>query len=70
MQSVRVSDEACARIRAAAEQYDVALSVHAPYYINNLNATPEMWAAGRERLLAAARAGTKAGATWRMAWTN
>jgi deoxyribonuclease-4 len=62
VQSVRVSDEACARIRAAAEQYDVALSVHAPYYIN-LNATPEMWAAGRERLLAAARAGAKAGAT-------
>ncbi len=62
VQSVRVSDEACARIREAAERYDVAISVHAPYYIN-LNATPEMWAAGRERLLAAARAGAKAGAT-------
>jgi deoxyribonuclease-4 len=62
VQSVRVSDDACARIRAAGERYDVALSVHAPYYIN-LNATPEMWAAGRERLLAAARAGAKAGAT-------
>jgi len=62
VQSVRVSDEACARIKAAGEQYDVAISVHAPYYIN-LNATEEMWAAGRERLLAAARAGAKAGAT-------
>jgi len=62
VQSVRVSDEACARIREAGERYDVAISVHAPYYIN-LNATPEMWAAGRERLLAAARAGAKAGAT-------
>ncbi|MCS7055902.1 MAG: TIM barrel protein [Thermoflexales bacterium] len=62
VQSVRVSDEACARIREAAERYNVAISVHAPYYIN-LNATPEMWAAGRERLLAAARAGAKAGAT-------
>lgn len=62
VQSVRVSDDACARIKAAGEQYNVALSVHAPYYIN-LNATPEMWEAGRERLLAAARAGAKAGAT-------
>ena len=62
VQSVRVSDEACARIKAAGEQYDIALSVHAPYYIN-LNATDEMWAAGRERLLAAARCGCKAGAT-------
>lgn len=62
VQSVRVSDEMCARIRAAAEINDVALSVHAPYFIN-LNAEPALWAAGRERLLAAARAGYKAGAT-------
>ncbi len=62
VQSVRVSDEACARIKVAGKQFDVALSVHAPYYIN-LNATEEMWAAGRERLLAAARAGFKSGAT-------
>jgi len=63
VQSVRVSDETCARIKAAAETNDVAISVHAPYYIN-LNAdTQEMWLAGRERLLAAARAGYKAGAT-------
>jgi deoxyribonuclease-4 len=63
VQSVRISDEACAKIKAAAEANDVGLSVHAPYYIN-LNAdTEEMWLAGRERLLAAARAGFKAGAT-------
>ena len=63
VQSVRVSDEACARIKDAGAEYDVAISVHAPYYIN-LNAdTEEMWQAGRERLLAAARAGHKAGAT-------
>lgn len=63
VQSVRVSDEACARIKAAAVEQNVAISVHAPYYIN-LNAdTEEMWLAGRERLLAAARAGYKAGAT-------
>ena len=63
VQSVRVSDETCAKIKEAGATYDVALSVHAPYYIN-LNAdTEEMWQAGRERLLAAARAGYKAGAT-------
>lgn len=63
VQSVRVSDEACAKIKAASEQFDVALSVHAPYYINLNAVTEEMWLAGRERLLAAARAGYKAGAT-------
>lgn len=63
VQSVRVSDEACARIKAEAERFDVALSVHAPYYINLNALTEEMWLAGRERLLAAARAGFKAGAT-------
>ena len=63
VQSVRISDESCARIKAAGVEHDVAISVHAPYYIN-LNAdTEEMWQAGRERLLAAARAGYKAGAT-------
>lgn len=63
VQSVRVSDEACARIKAEAERFDVALSVHAPYYINLNAQTEEMWLAGRERLLAAARAGYKSGAT-------
>ncbi|MFZ1792841.1 MAG: TIM barrel protein [Anaerolineae bacterium] len=63
VQSVRASDETCANIKAAGEQYDVALSVHAPYFINLNAQTEEMWLAGRERLLAAARAGYKAGAT-------
>jgi deoxyribonuclease-4 len=63
VQSVRVSDDACAKIKEAATQFDVAISVHAPYYINLNAETEEMWQAGRERLLAAARAGYKAGAT-------
>lgn len=63
VQSVRVSDDGCAKIKAAGEQYDVAISVHAPYYINLNAATTEMWDAGRERLLTAARCGCKAGAT-------
>ena len=61
--TTNIGDEVCARIRAAAEIYQVALSVHASYFFN-LNATSdEMWQAGRERLLQAARLGYKAGAT-------
>lgn len=63
VQSVRVSDQTCAHIRAVAEENDVALSVHAPYFINLNALSDELWQAGRERLLAAARAGWKAGAT-------
>jgi deoxyribonuclease IV len=63
VQSVRVSDETCAVIKSTAQQAKLALSVHAPYYINLNAQTREMWAAGRDRLLAAARAGYKAGAT-------
>jgi deoxyribonuclease-4 len=40
----------------------VALSVHAPYFIN-LNADRKQWPASRERLMKAAHAGFKAGAT-------
>lgn len=62
VRSVRVSDKTCAKIKAAAEENDVALSVHAPYYIN-LNADAEEWPKSRRRLMDAARAGHLAGAT-------
>jgi deoxyribonuclease-4 len=63
VQSVRVSDETCAAIKATATDQHLALSVHAPYYINLNAQTTDMWTASRDRLLAAARAGYKAGAT-------
>jgi len=63
VQSVRVSDETCAVIKSTAHQAQLSLSVHAPYYINLNAQTTDLWAAGRDRLLAAARAGYKAGAT-------
>jgi len=63
VQSVRVSDETCATIKATATSAKLALSVHAPYYINLNAQMKELWLAGRERLLAAARAGYKSGAT-------
>lgn len=63
VQSVRVSDETCAEIKAASEKYKVTLSIHAPYYINLNSQTAELMAKSDERLLAAARKGYLAGAT-------
>ena len=62
VQSVRVSDQTCADIQAAAARYGVTLSIHAPYYINLNSQTAELMAKSDERLLAAARKGFLAGA--------
>jgi deoxyribonuclease-4 len=62
VQSVRVSEETCATIKAAAAEQGVAVSVHAPYFIN-LNATSEEWPKSRKRLMDAAHYGNLAGAT-------
>lgn len=62
VRSVRVSDSTCAKIKDTAREREVALSVHAPYYIN-LNADDEEWPKSRGRLMDAARAGYKSGAT-------
>ena len=62
VRSVRVSEKTCALIRATAEETDVAISVHAPYYIN-LNANEEEWPKSRKRLMDAAHFGNLAGAT-------
>ena len=63
VQSVRVSDETCATIKRTAQEAGVALSVHAPYYINLNAQTKDLLKGSIARLLAAARAGYKAGAT-------
>jgi deoxyribonuclease-4 len=62
VRSVRVSESTCADIRTTAEEHDVLLSVHAPYYIN-LNADEEEWPKSRQRLMDAAHYGNLAGAT-------
>ncbi len=62
VQAVRVSEETCAAISQAASQHQVAISVHAPYYIN-LNAHEEEWPKSRKRLMDAALYGNLAGAT-------
>lgn len=62
VRSVRVSEKTCESIRITAEDAGVALSVHAPYYIN-LNADEEEWPKSRKRLMDAAHFGNLAGAT-------
>ena len=62
VRSVRVSEKTCEAIKSAAKESDVAISVHAPYYIN-LNANEEEWPKSRKRLMDAAHFGNLAGAT-------
>ena len=62
VQSVRVSPETCALIKSASSEQDVAVSVHASYFIN-LNADDEEWPKSRKRLMDAAHYGNLAGAT-------
>ncbi len=62
VQSVRVSEETCALIKAASAAQDIAVSVHAPYFIN-LNAGDDEWPKSRKRLMDAAHYGNLAGAT-------
>jgi deoxyribonuclease-4 len=62
VQSVRVTEATCTLIKSAGESHGVALSVHAPYFIN-LNASDEEWTKSRKRLMDAAHYGYLAGAT-------
>jgi deoxyribonuclease-4 len=62
VQAVRVTEQTCALIRQEAEKANIALSVHAPYFIN-LNADAEEWPKSRKRLMDAATYGHLAGAT-------
>lgn len=62
VQAVRVSEETCQAINSTAREMDVAISVHAPYFIN-LNADDEEWPKSRQRLMDAAHYGNLAGAS-------
>lgn len=62
VQSVRVKEATCSIIRLASEEHKVALSVHAPYFIN-LNAKDDEWPKSRKRLMDAAYYGNLSGAT-------
>ena len=60
--AVRVTEKTCAEIKAAGQEHNVLISVHAPYFIN-LNADNEEWPKSRKRLMDAAHFGNLAGAT-------
>ena len=62
VQSVRISESTCQAIKNHAAQNDIALSIHAPYFIN-LNADDKEWPKSRKRLMDAAYYGYLAGAT-------
>jgi deoxyribonuclease-4 len=62
VRSVRVTEQTCSDIKAAGQNSGVALSVHAPYFIN-LNADEVEWPKSRQRLMDAAHYGNLAGAT-------
>ncbi len=62
VRAVKVSEETCAAIRQTAQEQGMAVSVHAPYFIN-LNADDEEWPKSRQRLMNAAHFGNLAGAT-------
>jgi deoxyribonuclease-4 len=62
VRSVRITDEACAQIKAIAQKRRISLSVHAPYYINLNSQTSDLMEKSDARLLAAARKGYLAGA--------
>ncbi len=62
VQGVRVGEPTCTAIKMAAEETGMALSVHAPYFIN-LNGEKEKWPRLRQYLMDAAHFGHLAGAT-------
>jgi deoxyribonuclease-4 len=62
VRSVRISPAACEAIRSEAGRCNIALSVHAPYFIN-LNADSDEWPKSRKRIMDAAHFGHLAGAT-------
>ncbi len=62
VRSVRVSEKTCLEIKSAAQEQDIAISVHAPYFIN-LNADDLEWPKSRQRLMDAAVYGYLAGAS-------
>ncbi len=52
---INLSDEMAGKIRLEAEKWDVAVSVHAPYYINLANPDPEKREASLRYILESAR---------------
>ncbi len=62
VRAVQVTEATCLAIKTEAKTQGIALSVHAPYYIN-LNADDDEWRKSRKRLMDSAHFGNLAGAT-------
>ncbi|MCC6057401.1 MAG: TIM barrel protein [Desulfurococcaceae archaeon] len=62
VRGVRMSDESVAEVKAVAQQLGIALTVHAPYYINLNPAEQEKVETSINRILESARVGYKADA--------
>ena len=62
VQRVSIGEKTAATVRQKAEECQIALSVHAPYYINLNSPEADKVAASRGRILKAARAGWLCGA--------
>jgi len=62
VQGVHLSEEGAEEVGRVARESDVALTVHAPYYLNLNSRDQKILAASGKRILASARAGKAAGA--------
>ncbi|MCK9525658.1 MAG: TIM barrel protein [Limnochordia bacterium] len=62
VRGVRMGENTAREIKALAEEHDISLTVHAPYYVNLNSAEPEKIAASKDRIIQAAQAGAWAGA--------
>lgn len=62
VRGVRMSEGTALELRKLAEEYDISLTVHAPYYVNLNSAEPEKVVASKERIIQAAKVGAWAGA--------
>jgi deoxyribonuclease-4 len=63
VRGVSMGEKKAALVKAAAREHGVALTVHAPYYINFNSLEPDKVEASKKRLLDSARIGALCGAT-------
>lgn len=62
VRSVQMKEPTALEVRQVAEEQDIALTVHAPYYVNLNSKEPDKIEASKQRVVKAAVIGAKAGA--------
>ena len=63
VRGVSMGEKKAAKVKATAEKMGVALTVHAPYYINFNSSDPDIVKASKKRVFESARIGALCGAT-------